>query len=156
MTGPWGKHGCGTRNDNGERLIDFCNMNNLVLVIGGTLFPGQHLNKLTQCSPDGRDKNQIDHLMINSMWKRPLLNIRMKTGADVGSDHHLVTAFIKLKQGSAGCRMTAQRRFDAEKLWDPRVKSVFVLQVENRFQALQNLWKGWPLSTMRAARSSWG
>ena len=31
-----GKHGCGTRNENGERLIDCCNMNNLA--IGGTLF----------------------------------------------------------------------------------------------------------------------
>ena len=26
-----GKHGCCTRNANGERLIDFCNMDNLVI-----------------------------------------------------------------------------------------------------------------------------
>ena len=35
--------------------------------------------------------------------------------------------------------MTAQRRFDTEKLQDPRVMSAFVLQVKNRFQAMQNL-----------------
>ena len=62
-----GEHGCGTGNENGVRLIDFCNMNNLV--IGGTPFPHQDIHKLTRCSPNGRDKNQIDHLMINSSWK---------------------------------------------------------------------------------------
>ena len=39
------KHGCGTGNRSGERLIDFCNMNNLVM--GGTLFPHQDIHKLT-------------------------------------------------------------------------------------------------------------
>ena len=40
-----GKHGYSTRNENGERLIDFCSMNNLVM--GGTLFPHQDIHKLT-------------------------------------------------------------------------------------------------------------
>ena len=74
-----GKHGCGTRNENGERLIDFCNMNNLV--IGGTLFPHQDIHKQTWRSASGRDKNQIDHLMISGMWKHSLLDVRVKSGA---------------------------------------------------------------------------
>ena len=32
-----GKHGSGTRNENGEELVDFCLMNRCV--IGGTIFP---------------------------------------------------------------------------------------------------------------------
>ena len=40
-----GKHGCCTRNANGERLIDFCNMDNQV--IRGTIFPHQNIHKLT-------------------------------------------------------------------------------------------------------------
>ena len=47
-----GQHGCGTRNENGERLIDFCNMNNLVF--GGTLCPHQDIHKLTWHPPSGR------------------------------------------------------------------------------------------------------
>ena len=35
--------------------------------------------------------------------------------------------------------MTAQRRFHTEKLCDLKVKNTFVLQVKNRFQALQNV-----------------
>lgn len=38
-------HGCGTMNDDGERLVEFCSMNNLV--IGGTLFQHtQDIHKL--------------------------------------------------------------------------------------------------------------
>ena len=77
--------------------------------------------------------------MINGTRKHSPLGVRVKRGADVSSDHHLVTAFIKLKLRSAGRRMTARRHVDTEKLCDPRVKSAFVLQVKNRFQALQNL-----------------
>ena len=103
-----GKLGCGIKNENGERLIDFCNMNNLVT--GGTLFPHQEIHKLTWCSSNGRDINHTDLLMINRKWHMETfaLDIRMKRRADVGSDHHLVTAFIKLKLRSAGRRMTAQ------------------------------------------------
>ena len=36
-----GEHGCGTRIENGERLIDLCNLNDLV--IGGTLFSHQDI-----------------------------------------------------------------------------------------------------------------
>ena len=78
-------------------------------------------------------------MIIIGMWKRSLLDVRVKREADVSSDHHLVTAFIKLKLRSAGRRMTAKRHVDTEKLRDPKMKSAFVLQVKNRFQALQNL-----------------
>ena len=70
-------------------------------------------------------------IMINGTWKRSLLDVRVKRGTNVGGDHHLVTAFIKLKLRSAGRRMTALRCFDTEKLRDPEVKSAFVLQVKN-------------------------
>ena len=106
-------------------------MNNLV--IGGTLFPHQDIHKVIWCPSSGRDKNQIDQLMINGIWKCLLLDVRVNREVDVGSDHHLMTTFIKFKLRSAGCRMTAQRCFDTKMLNDPKVNSAFVLQVKNRF-----------------------
>ena len=73
-----GKHGCGTMNDNGERLVELCSAYNLV--IGGTLFPHLDIHKLTWCSPNGRDQNQIDHLMINGTWRRSLQDVKVKRG----------------------------------------------------------------------------
>jgi exonuclease III len=95
-----GTHGCGTRNDNGERLVNFCTINNLV--IGGTLFTHQNIHKLTWMSPNGRDQNQIDHIMISKRWRGSLLDVKARRGADVGSDHHLVIAKVRVKLRKAG------------------------------------------------------
>lgn len=60
-----GREGCGTMNDNGERLLNICTTYDFD--IGGTLFPHRDVHKLAWYSPNGRDKNEIDHLMINGM-----------------------------------------------------------------------------------------
>ncbi|EDO30030.1 predicted protein, partial [Nematostella vectensis] len=90
-----GVYGCGTMNNNGERLADFCLNNDLE--IGGTIFPHKNIHKLTWRSPDGRTLNQIDHIIINGKWRRSLLNVRVYRGADASSDHNLVVTSVKLK-----------------------------------------------------------
>ena len=131
-----GKEGCGNMNDNGERLVEFCMANNLV--IGGTLFTHPEIHKITWCSPSGRDKNQIDHLMINGTWRRSLLDVKVRRGADVGSDHHLVTAILKVKLRKNGSEKPRQQQFDVEKLRDTKAKNAFILQLKNKFQALMD------------------
>ena len=132
-----GKHGMGTRNDNGERLVEFCAMNNLV--IGGTLFTHRDIHKLTWNSPNGRDSNQIDHLMINGMWRRSLLDVRVKRSADVGSDHHLVTAHVQMKLKKNNARPATHARFDTQRLRDNTVKATFISKLKNRFAILKNI-----------------
>ena len=46
-------------NENGERWVDFCQANELV--IGGTLFPHKECHKRTWRSPHGVIVNQIDN-----------------------------------------------------------------------------------------------
>lgn len=82
-------------NENGERLANMCSSNGLV--IGGTLFKQKDIHTITWYSPNNRDKNQIDHVIINGKWRRSLLDTRTKRGADVNSDHCLVVARLKLK-----------------------------------------------------------
>ncbi|CAM4528809.1 unnamed protein product [Lepidochelys kempii] len=127
-----GKRGCATMNENRERLVDFCNMNNLV--IGGTLFQHREIHKLTWCSSNGRDKNQIDHMMTNGKWRHSLTDVKVKRGADIGSNHHLVTASVKLKLRSVG-----QGSYDIDKLKSSEIQKAFILQLKNRFQALADL-----------------
>nr|XP_042717082.1 uncharacterized protein LOC122174765 [Chrysemys picta bellii] len=129
-----GRHGCGTMNENGERLVDFCNMNDLI--IGGTVFEHCEIHKLTWCSPNGRDKNQIDHIMISGKWRHSLTDVKVRRGADVGSNHHLVTASIKLKLRNVGSPNKGHRCFDIDKLKSLEILKAFVLQLKNRFQAL--------------------
>lgn len=67
------------------------------------------------------------------------MDVRVKRGADVGSDHQLVTAMVRLKLLKAKNKTHVQQKFDTQKLKDPRLKHSFVTQVRNRFQALQDL-----------------
>lgn len=130
-----GKYGCGVMNENGEQFVEFCGNNNLV--IGGTLFPHKDIHKLTWVSPGGRDKNQIDHIAINGKWTRSLQDVRVRRGADVGSDHHLVTANIKLKLKKIAPKSNI-KKYDTGKLSDNKIKQDFRIELRNKFHVLQN------------------
>ncbi|EDO49884.1 predicted protein, partial [Nematostella vectensis] len=67
------------------------------LVIGGSVFHHRRIHKATWVSPDLSTENQIDHLCIGKKFRRSLQNVRIKRGADVASDHHLLVARLKLK-----------------------------------------------------------
>ena len=104
-----GKHGVGTRNVNGEKLCDFCGMNDLVIT--GTIFP----HKQTWISPDRRTCNQIDHVLINRKFRTSVLDTRAETSADITSDHHLVRTKLRLKLKAAPKRHQIRRtRYDTE------------------------------------------
>ena len=61
--GVTGKFGLGMRNEPGQRLIEFCQDN--ALVIASTLFQ-QHKKRLyTWISPDSQHQNQTDHILCN-------------------------------------------------------------------------------------------
>ena len=131
-----GKEGIGEISANGEKLVDFCEENDLV--IGGTLFMHRDIHKLTWTSPDGRTQSQIDHIIINGKWRHSLLDVRVKRQADVGSDHNLVVAKLKLKLRKVRLGVEKKPRFDVDKLKNPDTKKQFVLELKNRFQVLQN------------------
>ena len=61
-----GRHGIEGINDNGERLCEFCDMNELIIT--GTWFPHRDIHKATWVWPDGKTKNQIDHVPINKKF----------------------------------------------------------------------------------------
>ena len=65
--GVTGKFGLGMRNEAGQRLIEFCQEN--ALVIANTLFQ-QHKRRLyTWTSPDGQHRNQIDCILCSQRWR---------------------------------------------------------------------------------------
>ncbi|MES8546504.1 endonuclease/exonuclease/phosphatase family protein, partial [Cutibacterium acnes] len=63
IRGITGKFGLGVQNEAGQRLIEFCQEN--ALVIAHTLFQ-QHKRRLyTRTSPDGQHQNQIDYILCS-------------------------------------------------------------------------------------------
>jgi len=67
------------------------------LIIGGTVFPHKTCHKVSWVSPDNITENQIDHIAISKRFRRSLLDVRNKGGADIGSDHHLMIANFRFK-----------------------------------------------------------
>ena len=56
-----GKFGLGMQNEAGQRLIEFCQEN--ALVIANTLFQQHKRRHYTWTSPDGQHQNQIDYIL---------------------------------------------------------------------------------------------
>lgn len=119
--GTMGTEDLGQMNENMLLFAEFCSLNDLV--IGGSLFPHKQTHIATWISSDHRTENQIDHFAIDRKWRRVLFNVRVKRGADVDSDHHLLVGELRMKlavRKKAGNRV--QRRFDTTKLADIKVQ----------------------------------
>ena len=98
--GVTGKFGLGIQNEAGQRLIEFCQEN--ALVIANTLFQ-QHKRRLyTWTSPDGQHRNQIDFILYSQRWRSSIQLRKTRPGADCGSDHELLIVKFRLKFKKGG------------------------------------------------------
>ena len=124
-----GTHRCGLMNDNGQRLCELCEKNKLL--IGGTNFHHKEIHKKTWTSPDGATTSQIDHVLVNKKWRSLMQDVRTRRGADVVSDHNLVTGTVTLKLWKTKRGQERIRQLDSKRLKNDEVKTVFRLELNN-------------------------
>ena len=65
--GVTGKFCSGVWNQSGQKLIEFCKEN--ILVIANTLFQQYKKRLYTWTSPDGQHQNQIDYVLCSQRWR---------------------------------------------------------------------------------------
>ena len=95
-----GKFGLGIQNEAGQRLIEFCQEN--ALVIANTYFH-QHKRRLyTWTSSDGQYGNQIAYILCSQRWRSSIQSAKTKPGSDCGSDHELLISKFRLKLKKVG------------------------------------------------------
>ncbi|XP_055866667.1 craniofacial development protein 2-like [Biomphalaria glabrata] len=128
VMGPYGS--AENISDNGERLISLCASNSLS--IGNTYFKHKQIHKKTWRSPNGETFNEIDYICISKRWRSSLLDVRTRRGADIGSDHYLVSGKCKLRLKRQPKRATRPRPFNVEKLKDGNTAAQFQLKLTNR------------------------
>ena len=74
--GVTGKFGLGMRNEAGQRLIDFCQNN--ALVIANTLFQQNKRRLYTWTSPDGQHRNQIEYILCSQRWRSSIQSTKAR------------------------------------------------------------------------------
>ena len=133
-----GQQGLGEMNDNGERFADLCATSDLV--IGWGFFQHRRIHKATWVSPDLQTENRIDHMCIGKRFRRTLQDVRVRRGADVASDHHLLVVRLKLKLRRNWTESTNQRLgYNIFLLNDTNKRQEFSITLSNKVQALQEL-----------------
>jgi len=67
-------------NDNGVSIVNFATSINLV--VKSTMFLHRDIHKYTWTSPNGKTRNQTDHIMTDRRWHSSILDARSFKGAD--------------------------------------------------------------------------
>ena len=112
----------------GQRLIEFCQEN--ALVIANTFFQ-QHKRRLyTWTPPDGQHQNQIDYILCSQRWRSSVESTKRRPGTDCGSYHELLIAKFRLKLKKVG-KTSRSFSYDLNQaLYD------YTVEVRNRFKGL--------------------
>ena len=113
IPGVTNKFGLGVQNEAGQRIIEFCQEN--TLVIANTLFKQHERRLYTWTSPDGQHWNQIDYILCSQRWRSSIRSAKTRPGADCGSDHELLIAKFRLKLKKAG-KTTRPFRYDLNQI----------------------------------------
>ena len=111
--GVTGKFGLGIRNEAGQRLIEFCQEN--ALVIANTLFQQYKRRLYTWTSQDGQHQNQTDYILCSQRWRSSIQSAKTRLGADCGSDNELLIAKFRLKLKKVG-KTTRPFRYDLNQI----------------------------------------
>ena len=118
------------QNEAGQRLIEFCQEN--VLVIANTLFL-QHKRRLyTWASPNGQYQNQIEYTLCSQRWRSSIQSAKTRLGADCGSNHELFVHEFKFrfKLKKVG-KTTRPFRYDLN-----QIPHDYTVEVTSRFKGL--------------------
>ena len=118
IPGVTGKFGLGVQNEAGQRLMEFCQQN--ALVIANTLFQLHKRRLYTWKSPGDQHRNQTDYIICSKKWRSSIQSAKTGLGADCGSDHELLIAKFRLKLKKVG-KTTRPFRYDL-------IKSLMLIQ----------------------------
>src|SRR5688572_11431920 len=90
-----GPYGLGTRNENGNKLVNFCRKHNLFVT--NAWFQQKRTAQHTWTSPGGRIKNQIDFVLVDYRFRNGVQNSKAMPGAHCETDHKPVIGRLKIK-----------------------------------------------------------
>lgn len=133
-----GQFGEDTVNDNGNRLINMCDQNNLRILNG--FFQHREIHKYTWVQHSRNLKSIIDYVIVRQDTKLKIQDVRAYRGAVCGSDHHLVKSKIlpfrtqKKKEGDTREQeqKTTEIRYNLDSLNHESVKKLYKKRLDEQ------------------------
>ena len=107
-----GKFGLGVQNEAGQRLVEFCQENALVIV--NTLFQ-QHEKILHMDITKWSTPKTDEYVHCRQRWRSSVQSAKTRLGADCGSDHELLITKFRLKLKKIG-KTIRSVRYDLNQL----------------------------------------
>lgn len=83
-------------NENGVRLVDFCEMNNLIL--SNTFFNHKTIHQTSWMHPRNKKWHILDYTIVNKKFRTSVEDVRMfrRAAGVIGTDHHLMRIKIRM------------------------------------------------------------
>jgi hypothetical protein len=113
-----GNHGLGNVNKNGRTLLSFCALNDLAIM--NTMFKKLDIHKATWKHPACKDVRRpgycLDYVIVRQAKRRSCIDVSVRRGADIESDHYLVKAKFHYRVPVKKAAARRARRFDVKPL----------------------------------------
>ena len=122
------KFGLGVQDKEGQRLMEFCQGN--ALVIANNPFQQYKRRLYTWTSPDSQHRNQTDYTLCQQRWRSSIQSAKTRPGVDRGSVHELLIAKFRLKLKKVE-KTTKSFRYDLN-----QIPYDYTVEVRNRFKGL--------------------
>ena len=91
-----GRHGVTGFNENGRYLLQLCCSNGLCIM--NTFFQHRDIHKYTWYRPSLGQKSLIDFCIVSADLFSDVLDVRVKRGAELSTDHHLVVCSLRFSK----------------------------------------------------------
>jgi hypothetical protein len=122
-------------NENGQRLVDFCSQNDLI--VANTFYQHKLVHQMTWKHPGNKKWHMLDYTLVNKKFRSSVEDVRVLRNAAgaIGTDHHLVRTKLKLHLRS---RKKAEKpqyaRMDISKMNDGDLKKEFQERLSNKLE----------------------
>ena len=130
-----GKHGVTGLNKSVSYLLQLCCSNGLRIM--NTFFQPREVHKYSWYRPSMDQKSLIDFCIILSDLFFDVLDVRVKRGAELPTDHHLVVCSLRLSKprpNKRSNRSSVTYRIKWEALEDKEVRKQFASSISSKFR----------------------
>lgn len=143
------KYGLGTRNERGDRLVEFCRQHDLIIT--NTLFMNHKRRRYTFKMSDDINRYQLDYIMVKNRYKNQIKSSKSYPGANIDSDHNLVMIksilkFKKLerpKNKGPDWNLCQLKQPEIRKLFEKKCKEKFYTKDKPKTDDCNNIEHGW-------------